>query len=112
MGWTAFAIGGPIYIIPFLFVSNTVLLEPALNMDLVYTLGRSLIALASMSALVVGWLGGRRIAWPLRILLLGVAALMVHPGLVTSSIGLALVLGIYLFQRASRDAEVSKETGL
>ena len=99
VGWTAFLIGLPIYIIPFMFVSNTVLLTPEFSVDLFYTLARSLIAVAAMSAVVIGWLFGVPLIWATRGLLVLSAVMMIHPDVVSSLIGAAVLLGIYLFQR-------------
>ncbi len=99
VGWTAFLIGLPIYIIPFMFVSNTVLLAPELSTDLLYTLGRSVIAVAVLSAVVIGWLFGARLGWPARAALVLAAILMIHPGIASSVLGLVILIGIYLFQR-------------
>jgi len=109
VGWTAFAIGGPIYIIPFLFVSNGVLLEPALNLDLIYTLGRSMVAMFALSAMVIGWLGGRTLHWSGKAVMLGVGALMVHPGAFSSVAGLAALGMLYARQHRAQSATARLE---
>lgn len=99
VGWTALAIGGPIYVIPFLFVSNTELLDPSLSAGFFYTVARSFVALAAMSTMVVGWLGGGLLPWPARGALLLVAVLMVYPGITTTLAGAGILAAIYAFQR-------------
>src|SRR6056297_2410770 len=99
VGWTAFLIGLPIYIVPFMFVSNTVLLTPEASFDLVYTLGRSVVAVGALSAVVIGWLFGARLSWLARGGLVATAVLMVHPGVWTSLAGLVLLVGVYALQR-------------
>ncbi|GGF50758.1 TRAP transporter, 4TM/12TM fusion protein [Mameliella alba] len=101
VGWTAFLIGLPIYIVPFMFVSNTVLLTPEGSLDLIYTLGRSVLAVGALSAVVIGWLFGARLSLVGRAGLVGTAILMVHPGGWTSLTGLVLLAGVYGLQRRS-----------
>ncbi len=99
VGWTAFAIGLPIYILPFMFVANGSLLAPALSVEFAYVVGRTLLALAALSLFVIGWLGGARLALVPRLVMVGIAALMVHPNLPSSLAGLALFGAILLYQR-------------
>lgn len=99
VGWTAFLIGLPIYIIPFMFVSNTVLLTPEFSFDLFYTLGRSIIAVAALSAVVIGWLFGARLSLLVRAALVLCAVSMIHPDVSSSLVGLGILLSIFLFQR-------------
>ncbi len=98
VGWAAFAIGLPIYVIPFLFVADTALLFPHLDLDLAYTVLRSAIALLCMSAVVVGWFGRSRLPILPRAGLFGVAMLMIHPQLLSSLAGLAVMAMIYGYQ--------------
>jgi len=99
VGWTAFLIGLPIYIIPFMFVSNTVLLTPEFSIDLFYTLARSVIAVAALSAVVIGWLFGARLNWVLRAVLVLSAVMMIHPDVISTLAGVVVLAGVYLFQR-------------
>ncbi|AUM75831.1 TRAP transporter permease [Paracoccus jeotgali] len=99
VGWTAFLIGLPIYIIPFMFVSNTVLLTPELSVDLLYTLLRSVVAVAALSAVVVGWLFGARLTWATRVVLVLAAVMMIHPDVLSTLAGGLVLAGIYGFQR-------------
>ncbi|MFD2741328.1 TRAP transporter permease [Sulfitobacter aestuarii] len=110
VGWAAFAIGLPIYVIPFLFVANLDLLAPSFSVELLYSLTRSALALICMSVVVVGWFGGGRLNLVLRALLFVVAALMIHPGLLTSGLGVLVLVLTYLFQtlrHRARSAEAS-----
>ncbi|MCA1297104.1 TRAP transporter permease [Stappia indica] len=99
VGWSAFALGIPVYIIPFLFVANTELLAPQLTPEFLATVLRSLVAIGALSIMIVGWIGGTRLPVVGRALLLGVAALMIHPDLTTTLAGLALAAAIYAVQR-------------
>lgn len=99
VGWTAFAIGVPIYIIPFMFVANGILLTPELSIDFAYVVSRTLVALLCLSLFVVGWLGGARLNWALRLILLGAAVLMIHPQVVTTLVGAGLLAAIWIGQR-------------
>ncbi len=99
VGWTAFLIGLPIYIIPFMFVSNSVLLTPDFSLDLFYSLLRAVLAVAVLSAVVIGWLFGAALGWVTRGLLVLAAILMIHPELISSAVGVAILVGVYLIQR-------------
>lgn len=107
VGWTAFLIGLPIYIIPFMFVSNTVLLTPEFSTDLLYTLLRSVIAVATLSAVVIGWLFGAHLSWVLRAVLVLAAVTMIHPDVTSTIAGAVLLAGTYLYQR--RQSKLTQE---
>ncbi len=109
VGWTAFLIGLPIYIVPFLFVSNTSLLVPTFSLDLLYTLGRSAVAVSALSAVVIGWLFGAPLNWPVRAVLLAVAVLMVHPGGWTTLAGAAALILVYVLQRWRQSDETRQK---
>lgn len=98
VGWSAFLIGLPIYIIPFMFVSNAVLLTPEFSVDLIYSLCRSVIAVAALSAVAIGWIFGAPLRWPARSMLVLSAVLMIHPDISSSVMGAMLLAAIYLFQ--------------
>lgn len=99
VGWTAFAIGVPIYIIPFLFVANGELLAPELSLEFAYVISRTFVALLCLSLFVVGWLAGGRLSWFLRITLVVAAVLMIHPQVLTTLVGVAIALAVWLAQR-------------
>lgn len=107
VGWTAFLIGLPIYIIPFMFVSNTVLLTPEFSTDLLYTLLRSVIAVATLSAVLIGWLFGAHLSWVLRAVLVLAAVTMIHPDVTSTIAGAVLLAGTYLYQR--RQSKLTQE---
>lgn len=100
VGWAAFAIGLPIYIIPFLFVLDLSLLYPQWTPDLAYTFLRSAVALFCMSSVIVGWFGRSHLAAPLRAGMFAVAVLMIHPNIWSTVAGLGLLAGIYALQIA------------
>ncbi|MBU2999042.1 TRAP transporter fused permease subunit [Roseovarius nubinhibens] len=100
VGWAAFAIGLPIYIIPFLFVLDLSLLYPQWTPDLAYTFLRSGVALFCMSSVIVGWFGRSRLAIPLRAGMFAVTVLMIHPNIWSTVAGLGLLAGIYALQIA------------
>lgn len=100
VGWAAFAIGLPIYIIPFLFVLDLSLLYPQWTPDLAYTFLRSGVALFCMSSVIVGWFGRSRLAVPLRAGMFAVAVLMIHPNIWSTVAGLGLLAVIYALQIA------------
>ncbi len=99
VGWRAFALGIPAYVIPFLFVANPVLLGQGEWTELVLVLGRSAIAIVCLTIMLTSWLGGRRLGWISRAALLVSAALMITPNPVLSAVALVVILGVWTLQR-------------
>lgn len=99
VGWTAFAIGLPIYIIPFMFVANGTLLAPEVSLEFAYVITRTIVALLCLSLFVVGWLAGGRLGWLLRLAMLGAAVLMIHPDVATTLAGLGILIAIWICQK-------------
>ncbi|MDV6225300.1 TRAP transporter fused permease subunit [Nitratireductor aquimarinus] len=113
VGWSAFALGIPVYIIPFLFVANPELLNPEFTLQFVGTILRSFLAISALSIMMVGWFMGMRLNLIGRGALLVVAAMMIHPGLITSlaGVGVFVALGLAQWQFArTRPAAAEGET--
>ena len=100
VGWRAFALGVPAYVIPFLFVANPELLGQGQWSDLIFVLARSGIGIVCLSIAMTGWLGGKTLVWPARAGLLLATALLVVPGPIMNLAGLAVILGIWKLQRS------------
>ncbi len=63
VGWRAFALGVPVYIIPFLFVANPELLLAEWSWQILPTLARCGVSIVCLTIAVSGWLGGRPLPW-------------------------------------------------
>lgn len=99
VGWRAFALGAPVYIIPFLFVANPELLLQSLDWALVPTLARCAVSIVCLAIAIVGWLGGRSLSWIGRLALGAAACLTVAPNLVADGAALVLIAATWILQR-------------
>ncbi|MEP3278184.1 MAG: TRAP transporter fused permease subunit [Stappiaceae bacterium] len=99
VGWRAFALGLPAYVIPFLFVANPELLGQGDWGNLILVLLRSAAAIVCLSIVLTGWLGDSALGWIGRSLLLLAAALMVTPDLLLNSIAIVTITGVWAMQR-------------
>ncbi|MBG6177187.1 TRAP transporter 4TM/12TM fusion protein [Labrenzia sp. EL_208] len=77
VGWRAFLLGIPVYVIPFLFVANPELLGQGDWSMLFLVLARSALAIICLAMAVTGWLYGRPLKWTGRTLLVGAAVMLV-----------------------------------
>lgn len=98
VGWRAFALGMPAYVIPFLFVANPVLLGQGGWGDLLEVLSRSAAAIVCLSIALTGWLGGRALGWIGRGTLMLAAALLIAPNHVLSAVAIVLCIGVWSIQ--------------
>ncbi|WP_367383438.1 TRAP transporter permease [Roseobacter sp. HKCCD8198] len=99
VGWRAFALGVPAYVIPFLFVANPELLGQSAVLDLVPVLLRSALAIVGLSIALTGWLGGAKLGWIGRASLLLAVTLLVVPGLFLNLTAFAVMIGVWIVQR-------------
>ncbi|MEO5763918.1 MAG: TRAP transporter permease [Casimicrobiaceae bacterium] len=97
-GWEAMRLAAPAYIIPFMFIY-----EPSLLLigDVPTSLLSSITAMVGVFCLAAGLQGYllRPAPWWERAALLAAAILLIKPGLVTDSIGLALLAAVILLQK-------------
>jgi TRAP transporter 4TM/12TM fusion protein len=89
-GWKAVAISLPAFIVPFMFVSDPVLLLQGSAPEVAASLATAAIGVAALSAAIVGYAFGR-IGWPTRVVIAAGALLMLYPGLPSDLAGLTLV---------------------
>lgn len=97
--WIALKMGLATFIIPFMFFY-----APELLMQGKWTaIGQACISAAIgvwfLAGSTEGWFGGK-LPMPLRVVLFGAALCLIHPGTITDTIGLAIGVPIYLWQRA------------
>ncbi|MBY6201431.1 TRAP transporter fused permease subunit [Maritalea mobilis] len=100
VGWRAFTLGIPAYVIPFLFVANPVLLGQGEIVDLLIVLSRSAAAIVCLSIMLTGWLGGRPLAWVSRGILLIAAALLIAPNHMLSAVAVVAIVCVWSIQRS------------
>ena len=102
---TKLAIGA--FIVPYVFALNpAMLLIDTTAMDVVLIVITSLIGIFSVSASLEGYLL-RNMAWYQRIICLAGGLLLIYPGWVTDSIGVALVAVVLILQLISRKKSIA-----
>lgn len=111
VGWRAFALGMPAYVIPFLFVANPELLGQGSWLGLLAVLMRSALAIIALSIGFTGWLGGRGLGWLGRGLLLLSAAMLIAPSSLLSAIAVVLFIGVWGWQRHGSRGHMLKGSG-
>ena len=96
------------YIIPFFFIFRPSILMMGSWYRIVETI---VVTYISAHLLAVGTVGfyRRRISWPVRVLLLGSALILILPGLATDLIGIVFMVGLIVWQRVKPDPEPAGE---
>lgn len=99
-GFTAFRLGMPAYIIPFLFAYNPQLLSIGTALSILGQAIRAMIGLLCLASAFEGYFT-KELDWPTRILLLMVVSAIFYPNLYSNIIGIIVVffLGIWNYRR-------------
>jgi TRAP transporter 4TM/12TM fusion protein len=98
-GWTATKIASWIYLMPFLFVYTSIL-NVGWNFDFLYTVFKCLIALAAWGPALEGYFLKETNLFE-RICLLAAALGLLHAGLISDVIGIALFILVIVIQKIS-----------
>lgn len=102
VGWTATRLGIAGFLIPFIFVySPVLLLENAHVLQVLWSVLTASVGVVSLGASVIGFMYDT-LNVVQRVILFGTALLLIDPGLVTDSVGIGLLLVIYLWQRRKK----------
>ncbi len=96
--WIALKMGLATFIIPFMFFYAPVLLMQGEWTAIAQAFVSASIGVWFLAGSTEGWFGGK-LAMPLRIVMFGAAICLIHPGIITDMIGLAIGVPIYLWQR-------------
>lgn len=96
--WIALKMGLATFIIPFMFFFAPVLLMQGEWLAIAQAFVSASIGVWFLAGSTEGWFGGR-LAMALRIVLFGAALCLLHPGTITDTIGLAIGIPVYLWQR-------------
>ena len=99
VGWRAFLIAIPVYVIPYIFVINPELLAQQGFLPLVPTLLRAACTMTWLSIAAVGWMSGGKIPFLYRLVLASAAVLLVVPTLVADALGVGLFVLVWFQQR-------------
>ena len=99
VGWRAFMLGMPAYVIPFLFVANPELLGQGEWAETLLVVARSGLSIVCLAIALTGWLGGARLGWFGRAALFAAAALLITPNLLANVAAIASVCAVWLVQR-------------
>ncbi|NLY50501.1 MAG: TRAP transporter permease [Firmicutes bacterium] len=106
VGWTATRLGIAGFLIPFFFVySPVLLLQDATFLEALWSVVTASIGVTCLAAAVIGFLY-RPLDKFSRAILFGTALLLIHPGLVTDSIGFGVLALVYLLQRSKGEYTV------
>lgn len=106
-GWKAASISLPAFIVPFMFVSDPVLLLQGSPVAVATSIATAVIGVAALSMAIIGYAFGR-IGWALRAVIGAGALLMLYPGVMSDLAGIALVgLCLALSWRSDRRARTA-----
>ncbi len=87
------------FVVPYIFALNpAMLLVDTTAFQVVQVVITSILGIMALGIGLQGYLRGT-VAWPLRIVALAAGLFLIYPGTVSDLVGLAVVVGIYLFQR-------------
>ncbi|HHV57859.1 MAG TPA: TRAP transporter permease [Firmicutes bacterium] len=102
VGWTATRLGIAGFLIPFIFVySPVLLLENATVLQVLWSVLTASVGVVSLGASVIGFMYDN-LNKIQRLILFATALLLIDPGLLTDSVGIGLLLVIYLWQRRKK----------
>lgn len=110
-GYTGFRLAAAAFILPFMFVFNPALLLNGSAGDIILAIISALVGCYSLAGALTGWLVTRTTALE-RILLALAGVVLIHPGLLTDLIGLAILAVCYLYQRAKVKVAAPVEGGI
>ncbi len=96
VGWRAFTLGIPAYVIPFLFVANPELLGNGDWGSLLYALMRAAAAIVCLAIAITGWLAGRALGIAMRLSILIAAGLLIAPDILFNGIAALVIVFILL----------------
>ncbi|BCV24515.1 TRAP transporter permease [Gelria sp. Kuro-4] len=107
VGWTATRLGIAGFLIPFIFVySPVLLLENATVLQVLWSVLTASVGVVSLGASVIGFMYDN-LNKIQRLILFATALLLIDPGLLTDSVGIGLLLVIYLWQRRKKARSVA-----
>ncbi|HLS61169.1 MAG TPA: TRAP transporter permease [Virgibacillus sp.] len=107
-GVTAVKLSIAAFIIPYMFIYNPIIvMVDATPMKLTFAVITALIGMVAVSSSMVGYFVRNSTFWE-RLVLFAGGILLIMPELITSAIGLVLILGIWLYQRQGTDDRGSK----
>lgn len=98
VGWRAFRLGFPAYVIPFMFVANPALAGHGSWIWLLVALPCAFVAIVALAVAQTGWLGGRSLNWISRMLLVLAAVFLIKPTVLYGAIAVTLLIAVLLYQ--------------
>ena len=98
----SFRIGIAAFIVPFMFFYNSALLMEGSWFEIARALVTATFGVYLLSGGVMGWMFKVQAAWPVRILLIVAALLMIEGGLITDGAGIGAAVLAFLIQRQRR----------
>ncbi|MDI6756086.1 MAG: hypothetical protein QME78_17075 [Thermodesulfobacteriota bacterium] len=87
------------FIVPYMFIFNPGMLLIGKTTDIIQVIITSLVGTYALACGVQGWLWGRPISVAYRIPLLAAAITLIHPGVLTDLVGIAVLAGTIVVHR-------------
>ena len=109
-GFAAVRVGAAGFIVPFMFIYEPSLLLIGDWQDSLTAFVSASIGTATLAASLMGYLLRPLVLWQ-RVALFAAALLLIKPGLITDAIGLGILLGILLLQRAEAKRAAATRPG-
>lgn len=95
------------FVIPYIFALNpTMLLVDTTVLEVVQVVITSVLGILALGVGLEGYLKGN-VPWPLRIIALAAGLFLIYPGTVSDLVGLAVVVGIFLFQTVTHKKDAA-----
>jgi TRAP transporter 4TM/12TM fusion protein len=105
-GWTAFKYAKLLYVMPLLFAFTPAILFEGTAVEIVFSFVSATLGTLAFSSLTMGYMIRRTTVFEWLVFAVGTVCLY-WPTLVTDSVGIVLVLGVWLLQRAKNRRELA-----
>jgi TRAP transporter 4TM/12TM fusion protein len=99
VGFTAMKLGVAAFIAPYMFIFNPAMLFIGSITDIVLVTVTALLGTFALACGMQGWLLGKVVGWPIRILLMAGAIMLIKPGVYTDIAGVCLLVLTFFLSR-------------
>jgi TRAP transporter 4TM/12TM fusion protein len=98
--WISIRLSIGAFLVPFILIFNPGMILIGTTTEIIQTSITSLFGIAALGAGFMGYCT-RNLNWPIRIILIAAGIAMVHPGLVTDIVGVAVILAVFIYLKIS-----------